>query len=50
LSSLLAISDLPPSLGRMILEKTDGNQFFVEEVVRTLIDSGAVVRDESGTH
>ena len=49
-SSLLAISDLPPRLGRMILEKTDGNPFFVEEVVRTLIDSGAVVRDESGTH
>ena len=32
----------------MILEKTDGNPFFVEEVVRTLIDTGAVVRDESG--
>ena len=50
LSSLLAISNLPPSLGRMILEKTDGNPFFVEEVVRTLIDNGAVLRDESGTH
>ena len=49
-SSLLAISDLPPRLRRMILEKTDGNPFFVEEVVRTLIDSGAVVRDESGAH
>ena len=47
-SSLLTISDLPPRLGRMIVEKTDGNPFFVEEVVRTLIDSGAVVRDQSG--
>ena len=49
-SSLMTISDLPPRLRRMILEKTDGNPFFVEEVVRTLIDSGAVVRDESGAH
>ena len=49
-SSLFAISDLPPCLRQMILEKTDGNPFFVEEVVRTLIDSGAVVRDKSGEH
>ena len=49
-SSLFAISDLPPRLRQMILEKTDGNPFFVEEVVRTLIDSGAVVRDKSGEH
>ena len=49
-SSLIAISDLPPRLRQMILEKTDGNPFFVEEVVRTLIDSGAIVRDDSGVH
>ena len=49
-SSLIAISDLPQRLRQMILEKTDGNPFFVEEVVRTLIDSGAIVRDESGEH
>ena len=49
-SSLIAISDLPQRLRQMILEKTDGNPFFVEEVVRTLIDSGAVVRDNSGEH
>ena len=49
-SSLLTVSDLPTALQRMILEKTDGNPFFVEEVVRTLIESGAVVRDETGTH
>jgi predicted ATPase len=49
-SSLLTVSDLPAKLRRTIMEKTDGNPFFVEEVVRTLIDSGAVVRDESGEH
>ena len=50
ISSLLTISDLPSSLRRMILQKAEGNPFFVEEVVRTLIDGGAVVRDESGMH
>ena len=48
--SLLTISDLPVELRRLILQKTDGNPFFVEEVVRTLIDSGAVVRDGQGMH
>lgn len=46
--NLLAISDLPPRLRTLIQEKTEGNPFFVEEVVRTLIDDGMVVRDESG--
>ena len=45
---LLAISELPPKLLAMIQEKSDGNPFFVEEVVRSLIDSGAVVREEAG--
>ncbi|MBI3243398.1 MAG: AAA family ATPase [Chloroflexi bacterium] len=44
-NSLLAISDLPPKLRESILQKSEGNPFFVEEVVRMLIDSGAVVRD-----
>ena len=45
---LLAIADLPDRLRASILEKTGGNPFFVEEVVRTLIDSGAVVAEERG--
>jgi predicted ATPase/class 3 adenylate cyclase len=46
--SLLTISDLPARLRDRILDKTEGNPFFVEEVVRTLIEGGAIVRDESG--
>ncbi len=49
-NSLLAIFDLPPQLLQLVLQKTEGNPFFCEEVVRTLIDGGAVVRDESGMH
>ncbi len=46
--SLLAISDLPAGLRARIMEKSEGNPFFVEEVVRSLIDQGVVVRDEGG--
>ena len=43
---LLAIADLPKDLRDRILERASGNPFFVEEVVRSLIDSGAVVARE----
>jgi predicted ATPase len=46
--NLLEISELPQKIREMILEKSEGNPFFVEELIRTLIDSGVVVRDESG--
>lgn len=48
--SLLTVADLPPRLRQRILAKAEGNPFFVEEVVRTLIESGVVTRDESGMH
>ena len=43
--ALLTIEDLPESVKEMILEKAHGNPFFVEEVVRSLIDSEAVYHD-----
>ncbi|RPI22078.1 MAG: hypothetical protein EHM70_24275, partial [Chloroflexota bacterium] len=39
---LLDISELPERLRRNILEKAEGNPFFVEEVIRSLIESGAI--------
>ncbi len=42
---LLANADLPDSLRLSIIEKAGGNPYFIEEVVRTLIDSGAVVSE-----
>lgn len=39
---------LPDSLCQLILGKGGGNPFFVEEVVRVLIDSGALQEDEAG--
>ena len=46
--NLLNITDSPAQLRQMILEKTPGNPFFMEEFIRTLIDTGAVIRDDSG--
>ena len=43
--NLLTISDLPAKLRKMILEKGDGNPFFVEEIIRTLIDDNLVALD-----
>jgi class 3 adenylate cyclase/tetratricopeptide (TPR) repeat protein len=43
--NLLAIDDLPARVEGLILDKAEGNPFFVEEVTRTLIDVGAVIRD-----
>ncbi|MCH8838519.1 MAG: AAA family ATPase, partial [Candidatus Marinimicrobia bacterium] len=43
--ALLNISNMPESVREMILEKTQGNPFFVEEVVRSLMDTGMVYRE-----
>lgn len=45
--SLLEIANLPSRLRELIVKKADGNPFFLEEVIRTLIDTGVVVRDPS---
>ena len=37
---------LPPQLGEAILEKGQGNPFFLEEILRSLIDSGAVFQQD----
>src|SRR5918992_5216450 len=47
LGNLLYIEDLPESVRDLILRKSEGNPFFVEEVIRTLIDSGYIVRENS---
>ena len=43
---LLTIADLPEALRARIRERTGGNPFFIEEVIRSLIETGAVVREE----
>jgi class 3 adenylate cyclase/tetratricopeptide (TPR) repeat protein len=47
LGNLLYIEDLPDSVRRLILNKAEGNPFFVEEVIRTLIDSEYIVQENN---
>jgi class 3 adenylate cyclase/tetratricopeptide (TPR) repeat protein len=39
---------LPPQLRERILAKAEGNPFFLEEIVRALLDDGTIARDERG--
>ncbi|HEY6721188.1 MAG TPA: tetratricopeptide repeat protein, partial [Burkholderiales bacterium] len=45
LSALLGDNAELAPLKRVIIEKTEGNPFFMEETVQVLIDEGALVRD-----
>ncbi len=45
-SNLLEIEALPERIRDLILKKAEGNPFFVEEVIRMLIDRGAIVRKD----
>jgi class 3 adenylate cyclase/tetratricopeptide (TPR) repeat protein len=47
LGNLLYIEDLPESVRSLILNKAEGNPFFVEEVIRTLIDSEYIVQENN---
>jgi class 3 adenylate cyclase len=47
-AALLEASDLPDEARQRVLERTEGNPFFVEEIVGMWIDSGALVRQNGG--
>ncbi|MEP6773970.1 MAG: adenylate/guanylate cyclase domain-containing protein [Chloroflexota bacterium] len=46
-SNLLEIEDLPEKVRALILSKAEGNPFFVEEVIRSLLDAKLVIREDS---
>jgi class 3 adenylate cyclase len=43
-ANLLEIESLPPAVRDAILARAEGNPFFVEEVIRMLIERGAIVQ------
>lgn len=45
---LLRAGHLPEGLRPMVLDRAEGNPFFVEEVLRMLIDRGAITATEGG--
>ncbi|MDP8955461.1 MAG: AAA family ATPase [Actinomycetota bacterium] len=43
---LLTVEDLPERIHQEILQRAEGNPFFLEEIIRQLIDEGGIVRTE----
>ena len=43
-STLLSLADLPEALRLLVVRRTEGNPFYVEEMIRSLIEQGALVR------
>ena len=48
LGSLVGDETIPEDLARRILEPAEGNPLFLEELVRSMIDAGALLHDERG--
>ena len=46
LTNLLGAEGLPASLREQILKKVEGNPYFVEEMIRSLIETNQIVRDD----
>ena len=48
--SVLDLESLPPELEYVILRRAEGNPLFVEEILRTFIEQGALVRENGKWH
>ena len=48
LHALVGAGTLPPDMEQRILEPAEGNPFFLEEIVRSLTDAGALVPEDTG--
>ncbi len=44
-SNLVAIDVLPGRVREILTQKAEGNPFFIEEIIRNLLDIGAILRD-----
>src|SRR5439155_23079004 len=45
-ANLLRFEALPERVRGLILEKAEGNPFYVEEVIRSLLDAGVILEEE----
>ncbi len=50
LNNLLGVKDLPKSIRDLIVSKAEGNPFFVEEIIRSLIETKQIVRGSENSH
>ena len=46
MQNLLNIEEIPPETRRLMFDKAEGNPFFLEELLRSLIDAGIVTMQE----
>ena len=49
LQTLIGGADLSPTLIDRLYESTEGNPFFTKELVRSLLDSGGIAQDDTGS-
>jgi predicted ATPase/class 3 adenylate cyclase len=49
LDQLLAVTQLPENLRELLMEKIEGNPFFLEELLRMMIETGILVSSPSGS-
>ena len=47
LNNLLGVKGLPKSIRDLIVDKAEGNPFFVEEIIRSLIETKQILRENS---
>ena len=45
---MLMADGLPPEVRQVILDRSEGNPFFLEEIVRALVDQGLLQRESNG--
>jgi ABC-type oligopeptide transport system substrate-binding subunit len=45
-NGLLEKANLPEAIHGMILERSEGNPFYVEEIIRSLIEQGAIIQED----
>jgi class 3 adenylate cyclase/tetratricopeptide (TPR) repeat protein len=48
LRNLLGLADIPEPVRAMMAQRAEGNPFFLEEIIRALIDARIMIRDENG--
>src|SRR5207249_11570476 len=41
-SRVLSVTQLPEELGKLVIAKTEGNPFFLEEMLKSLLETGAL--------
>jgi len=50
IDAILSVDGMPRNIHAQIRSRADGNPFFLEEVVRALVESDAIRENESGLH